>query len=231
MADAVAFKPYLKAIQESIQRGDATEHTHRPAFKDLIQALEIGITATNEPKRIECGAPDFDISRPTRHGHLTIGYIEAKDIGKSLDEAERSEQIKRYLPLGNLILTDYLEFRWYVDGEHRQTARLGRVGKTGKIAVEKEGKENVGQLLTSFLDRKPPPIDKPKDLAVRLARLTHIIRDIIVEAFDKDQASTNLKDLHRAFEEARYCRRAETGRRILAHGGGRCQSGNADFYR
>ena len=173
------FNAYLKAIKENLQRGDATEHTHRPAFKDLIQAVEKGITATNEPKRIECGAPDFDISRPTRHGPLTIGYIEAKDVGKSLDEAERSEQIQRYLPLGNLILTDYLEFRWYVDGEHRQTTRLGRVGKGGKVVVEKEGKENVGQLLTSFLDRKPPPIDKPKDLAVRLARLTHIIRDII----------------------------------------------------
>jgi hypothetical protein len=43
-------------------------------------------------------------------GHQTIpvGYIEAKDIGKSLDQVQRSEQMKRYLnSLDNLILTDY----------------------------------------------------------------------------------------------------------------------------
>jgi hypothetical protein len=37
-------------------------------------------------------APDFIV----RKGSLTIGYIEAKDIGKSLDEAEKSEQLERY---------------------------------------------------------------------------------------------------------------------------------------
>jgi hypothetical protein len=50
---------------------------------------------------------------------VTIGHLEAKDVGKDLDEVEKSEQMKRYLPaLPNLILTDYLEFRWYVSGEY-----------------------------------------------------------------------------------------------------------------
>ena len=113
---------YVLTIEKELVAANATEHTHRPALKALIEGLTSGTTATNEPKHIECGAPDFVV----RKGSITIGYIEAKDIGKSLDEAEKSEQLSRYRDsLTNLILTDYLEFRWYVDGEPRLSARLG----------------------------------------------------------------------------------------------------------
>jgi hypothetical protein len=48
-------------------------------------------------------------------------------VGKSLAETERTDQLKRYRrALNNLILTDYLEFRWYVGGELRQEARLAQ---------------------------------------------------------------------------------------------------------
>src|SRR4030042_247422 len=122
---AIESKPvheYIKVIEKELVAGNATEHTHRPALKALIEGLASGITATNEPKHIECGAPDFVIKK----GSTTIGYIEAKDIGKSLDEAEKSDQLKRYREsLSNLILTDYLEFRWYINGEQRFSACLG----------------------------------------------------------------------------------------------------------
>ncbi|MGI8746234.1 MAG: hypothetical protein ACR2NN_27365 [Bryobacteraceae bacterium] len=63
----------------------------------------------------------------TKAGSITVGYLETKDIGKSLDEAERSDQLKRYLrSLPNLILTDYLEFRWYVNGERRKIVLLAQ---------------------------------------------------------------------------------------------------------
>jgi len=52
---------YRREIERAFERGDATEHTHRPALKTLIEALSHGVTATNEPKRVECGAPDFVI--------------------------------------------------------------------------------------------------------------------------------------------------------------------------
>jgi hypothetical protein len=46
--------------------------------------------------------------------------MEAKDIGKSLDKAERSEQLQRCRrSLGDIILTDHAEFRWYMGGEHQ----------------------------------------------------------------------------------------------------------------
>ena len=194
---------YRRQIERELQAGNATEHTHRPALKTLIESLVSGVTATNEPKRVECGAPDFVISHMAAHGPVTIGHLEAKDVGKDLDEVEKSEQMKRYLPaLPNLILTDYLEFRWYVEGEHRQTARLARVGKGGKLAPEKNGVEAVTDLLTAFLSREAEPINDPKTLALRMARLTHFIRDMIVTAFAGKVASATLRDLHGAFEKA-----------------------------
>ena len=109
---------YRREIERELQAGNATEHTHRPALKTLLQALAPKVTATNEPKRVECGAPDFAVTEKRAHGPVTIGHLEAKDVGKDLDEVEKSEQMKRYLPaLPNLILTDYLEFRRYVSGE------------------------------------------------------------------------------------------------------------------
>jgi hypothetical protein len=175
---------YRRQIQKELQQGNATEHTHRPALKALIENLVPGVTATNGPKhRTDCGAPDFVISQKSAHGALTIGYIEAKDVGKNLDEIERDDQLKRYLSAWpNLILTDYLEFRWYVSGDYRQTARLARVSK-GKLTPETDGTEAVMGLLTEFLSREAEQIGDPKILALRMARLTHFIRDMIITAF------------------------------------------------
>jgi hypothetical protein len=194
---------YRRQIERELQAGNATEHTHRPALKILLESLAPKITATNEPKRVECGAPDFVISRMAAHGPVTIGHLEAKDVGEDLNDWEKDDQLKRYLhALPNLILTDYLEFRWYVEGELRQTARLAHVGKGGKLAPEKNGAEAVTDLLAASLTREAESINDPKTLALRMARLTHFIRDMIVTAFGAKAASATLRDLHGAFERA-----------------------------
>ncbi len=95
-------KSYLASIKSEFETRSATEHTYRAALKSFMEALGNGITAINEPKRVSCGAPDFVVKK----SDLIIGHIEAKDIGKSLDEAERSEQLNRYYKsLDNLVLT------------------------------------------------------------------------------------------------------------------------------
>ena len=54
---------YLRTIEKALAAGDATEHTHRPALKSFIESLAEGITATSEPKRERCGAPDYNVTR------------------------------------------------------------------------------------------------------------------------------------------------------------------------
>lgn len=70
------FDAYLKKLQDYFKRGDATEHTHRAALQKLLESLEDGLTATNEPRRTEVGAPDYIVSR----GSVPLGYVEAKDV-------------------------------------------------------------------------------------------------------------------------------------------------------
>jgi len=197
---AEPIKQYLNSIERELMDGKATEHTHRPALKTLLESISPKIRATNEPKRIECGSPDFVIQRlPDK---FTLGYLEAKDVDVSLDEVERSEQLKRYLrSLPNFILTDYLEFRWYIEGKPRSSGRLARPGKGGKLIPDKHGEESVAAILHEFLAHQPVDITSPEALARRMASQTHMIRDIIVNAFENDKASTGLKDLRKAFAE------------------------------
>ena len=69
---------------------------HRTYLQTLLEALLPHITATNQPKRVACGAPDYVISTATRSGPATIGYVEAKDIGVPLNETLKTDQLKRY---------------------------------------------------------------------------------------------------------------------------------------
>ena len=77
-----SLKPYLQQVEQALKAGNATEHTHRPALKALLESLDLSVTATNEPKRIACGAPDYVVTR----AELIVGYIEAKDMGQPLAE-------------------------------------------------------------------------------------------------------------------------------------------------
>lgn len=198
---SVAIGDYLVGIERELGSGQATEHTHRPALKDLIENLA-EVHAINEPKRSACGAPDFSVSRPTSHGPMTLGYIEAKDVGLPLDAIEESAQLRRYRSaLDNVVLTNYLEFRWYVDDEWRRSARLGSVDPDGGIQPNRGGEQEVLQLLGDFLAHEPRELTKPRDLAERMARLTRLIRDIVVSSFERGEATGPLRDLRNAFEE------------------------------
>jgi|SRR5437660_7147610 len=189
---------YFSEIERYYKAGKATEYTYRATLQELLEELDSNIAATNEPKREKCGAPDYVVER----NNLTIGYIEAKDIGLSLDKIEKDEQLRRYRDaLDNLILTDYLEFRWYVGGERRMTANLAIIDKGKNLVLHKEEISQVENLLKSFLEHSAEPIRKPQELARRMARLTYMIRDIIINAFTAKEVSQDLRDLYTAFQE------------------------------
>lgn len=64
-ADLKLFQDYMYTIEKELAAGNATEHTHRPALKTLVQGLAKRVIATNEPQRIECGAPHFLVTNGT----------------------------------------------------------------------------------------------------------------------------------------------------------------------
>ena len=106
-----AINNYLREINAQYQSGQATEHGDRSALGKLLDELlgdkGKGVSITNELARLECGAPDFVL---TCH-NISFGYIKTKDVAEDLDDKKHQDQFNCYRDaLGNLILTDYLEF-------------------------------------------------------------------------------------------------------------------------
>lgn len=192
------FEAYRVTLERDLKQGNATEHTHRPALKALLEGLGgHDVVATNEPKRVACGAPDYILTR----GVVPLGHVEAKDVGKNLDAVERDHQLARYRDsLGNLVLTDYFEFRWYVEGELRLRAALPRPRKDGRIVWTADLISPVSQLLHQFIQADLPLKSTPHELATRMAGLGRLIRDLIQQTFRAEDATG---DLHGQFEAFR----------------------------
>ena len=190
------FDSYLQEVRKQLSTGVAKEHAYRPAMNVLLESLEPGLTATNEPKRIEAGAPDFMLAR----GSSRIGYVEAKDIGVDLRKTEKTEQLKRYkAALPNLILTDYLEFRHFVDGGLRAKARIAEEDGDGKLRVDKDGVQEAERLLRGFLAVDAPSVGTPKELAERMAAQAREIQDLIIRTFASEGEKGQLHQQLSAF--------------------------------
>lgn len=187
---------YISKIRAKAKFKDAREHAYRAALQDLLESFEKNINAINDAARKKVGAPDFVVYR----GKVPIGYLEAKDLDKSLDKEEKSEQLLGYHSLGNIILTNYIEFRWYVNGSHRSTVTIGRL-LSNKLEIDNNCESELLTLLTSFLNAQVPTIKGAQELAERLARTTCIIRDLIVRAMDVQDEKGWLHRWHQAFKE------------------------------
>lgn len=192
---------YSDAIAANLKAGNATEHTHRPALKTLLEGMGAqtgapGIRATNEPQRIACGAPDYILTR----GLLPLGYVEAKDVGLNLDKIAQTQQLKRYREsLANLVLTDYIEFQWYLDGELKLRASLPQPDKNGKIKWNDAAASEVGQLLSQFIQADIPLKATPHDLATRMAGMGRLIRELIEKTFSAEDDTGELHGQLQAF--------------------------------
>lgn len=171
------FETYIARIAADFKGGKATELTYRSTLEALLESLAPGVEASSDPKHVACGAPDFIVEQHK----VPVGYVETKDIGADLGKVERSDQLKRYrASLHNLILTDYLEFRWYVHGERRLTARLATTGQGNRLIHDRDGIATAARLFTGFYETQVPVVGTPKELAQRMAALTQIVRDLIV---------------------------------------------------
>lgn len=188
---------YLEEVRGELNTGVALEHAYRPALKKLLEAIGQQIKAVNDPKHIDAGAPDFVVLR----GDVPIGYVECKDVGKDLDDVEESEQIKRYHSLGNLIVTDYVEFRWYVGGEKRLTARLGSVDKR-RIRSDREGKAAVADLLMQFAMQEAVTVGTAGELARWMARITREVDRLILRTYEQEGEDGPLHAQKAAFQKA-----------------------------
>jgi len=190
------FNNYIQDLQENIKRGG--ERSHYPSLKHLIEGLMIGVNARIEEKGNQAGIPDLTIRKNDR----ILGYIEAKDIHIDLGKIQKTAQIKRYLESNigyNLILTNYLEFHWYVDGECEKTAKLADL-EQGEIILVNDLRP-ITELLQSFLNQKARDINNYYDLAKEMAAYTKTIRNAIQSSLEIETTTEELNQLKSTFKK------------------------------
>jgi len=71
-----AVATYIEELERELSTGLATEHTHRPALKKLLEAFRPKVTAVNEAKRVACGAPDFTVLAAASSTASDLGAID-----------------------------------------------------------------------------------------------------------------------------------------------------------
>ncbi|SKB13435.1 Adenine specific DNA methyltransferase [Planktothrix sp. PCC 11201] len=195
---------YIQNINKRYQLGNATEHTFRGDLQQLIENLVPAISATNEPKRQSCGAPDYILTQKD----IPVGFIEAKDIGdKDLKGAKKTgnkEQFDRYkTSLNNLIFTDYLDFHLYREGEFITKIAIGEVTETG-IKSLPENFLTFTNLIRDFCTHIGQTIKSPKKLAEMMAGKARLLSGVIEKALMSDeinQENSTLKDQMGAFKK------------------------------
>lgn len=162
----------------------------------MIKSIVSGVDVTSDPKRQECGAPDYIIMKK----QIPVGFIEAKDVGISLDQIEKSDQLTRYrASLDNLILTDYVEFRFYRNGKHVSTAKIGTI-KKNRIVAEEEQWTKILTLIQEFCAYQGQTIKSAEKLAVMMANKAKLMRVILHNALKQDNQDNSLREQYAAFK-------------------------------
>ena len=176
------YRTYRRNIQQTQEHGDATDelslHGHLKDFLEQIaELLGYTITITHEPRQLEIGRPDFVV----RDSLFPLGYIEAEAYDRNLDRltGHAAAQNTRFIEnLDNFVLTNFIEFRLYTEGQLRATAR---------ITDESEALET---LLDRFLRAGPVQITTPETLAKHLARRTRELQTQIATRLTDENSDT-----------------------------------------
>ena len=176
---------YIKELNAQYKTGKATEHSYRPALKELLQSLLPKMTIINEPKRYNFGAPDYILIR----GDVPVAFIEAKDFAKTNDlsgRKENREQFDRYKQsLDNIIFTDYLDFWLYRNGEFVDSVRIAEL-KGDKIMLVSENEAKFVALIEHLGNAQPQKITSSKKLAEIMAGKARLLADVIRKSLTED---------------------------------------------
>jgi hypothetical protein len=195
---------YLENINNRYKHGNATEHTYRGDLQQLIESIVPDVRATNEPKRQQCGAPDYILTKK----EIPVGFIEAKDIGDKdltgLKKTGNKEQFDRYkASLNNLIFTDYLDYHLYIDGLFVTKIAIGEITDKG-IKPLTENFLAFNNLIKDFSSHIGQTIKSSKKLAEMMAGKARLLSDVIERALNSDEENhenSTLREQMQAFKE------------------------------
>lgn len=193
------FETYVQSISRKFSHEETSEMGYRTDFEILIKGIFESINVKridHDARAIQGNKPDFAVLK----NDVPILYIEAKDIGVSLDKVEKSEQMARYYGYTNLVLTDYVEFRFYRNGlRYEEPIKIADCDIKNRIVTPiPENYEHVAKTLLDFTQSQKEPIKSGKHLAKIMGGRAQRIRDN-VRQFLVTQSDRNI-ELVRVYE-------------------------------
>lgn len=188
---------YLDAVNKLYQSGISSEHAYRPDLRDLINELVSDITITNEPSNVtDCGNPDYVITK----GKIPVGFIEAKDVGKDLNSKQYKEQFGRYRKaLDNLIITDYIWFQFFQNGELIHEIRIAEISGKNIDPIADNYDEFIN-LIKDFCSYVSQTIKSPKRLAELMAAKARLLENILEKAIISDEETDDNSALQQQYK-------------------------------
>jgi len=174
-------KDYLENITRYYKDEKSSEMSYRTDFQRLLEIyfpIKDSYHIQHDPKASSGNKPDYIIIR----NGVPLLYIEVKKIGENLDKIEKSEQANRYFGYTNLIISDYLNFRFYRNGEkYNEPISLGIVEeKESNIRYLLNNEEYLKKTFIDFVSSKKEPIKSGKHLAKIMGGKAQRIRDNII---------------------------------------------------
>ncbi len=189
---------YINNINRLFRTSSAREHSYRGHLETVLNQIidDTNIVVTNEPARIrDVGAPDYSIAKKD----IPIGYIEAKDIDKDLSNKAYTKQFERYKnALDNLIITNYINFEFYQNGELVKKISIAKIDNNQIIPLQKNFSEFV-HLIKNFTTFVSKTIKSPLKLASLMANKALLLKDVLTNALNSDEESS-LNEQLRVFQ-------------------------------
>ena len=188
-----AASQYMSEVSTLFSDHTSGEYTYRTALEQYLQTVFTkvdGYTVRHERSTGDSNKPDFIILR----GSVPVLYIEVKKPGEDLDKIEKSNQAERYFGYTNLIISDYIEFRFYRNGiRYEDPIALATIDRTMQTLIPCLGQEqHLRDVMTDFTTSQKEPIKRGKHLAEIMGGKARRIRDNVVaflqtESTEKDE--------------------------------------------
>jgi type I restriction-modification system DNA methylase subunit len=181
------FEKYIHSITSKFAYKETSEMGYRTDFELLLQGIFEKINVKridHDPKAKQGNKPDFIVMKHD----IPILYLEAKDIGVSLDKIEKSKQMNRYFGYANLVLTDYVEFRFYRNGQHYdEPIKIADYDiKNRTILPLPNSYEHAAKTLIDFTQSHKEPIKSGLHLAKIMGGKAQRIRDNLLQFLSVD---------------------------------------------
>lgn len=200
----IDFSGYVQNISRYFRDETSSEMSYRTGFQNMLEQIfpkEDHYHIQHDPKATAGNKPDFII---VRYG-VPLLYIEVKKVGENLDKIEKSSQASRYFGYTNLIISDYLSFRFYRNGQkYDEHISLGIAHeKTKEVVSHSEKGEVLVRTIKDFTESQKEPIESGKHLAKIMGGKAQRIRENTVAYLEMETAeNTELKKMMEVIKES-----------------------------